>query len=166
MNETIKCCTYMLYVSYHSVSLCSLGIAKTVISWFMKSCFAVKYIIYHSGVHEFTPRFQWGYKYYFCSFCVQCFVGLCQSFFLFVFLVFVYRRFKTVGLLPFGIFKISACKRITETKDFNLTCRYIDDILSIDNLNFANWILLIYPKELEKIEFDTNGNLSTRMQNK
>jgi hypothetical protein len=31
-----------------------------------------------------------------------------------------------------------------EAKAFNVTFRYIDDAMSINNLNFANWIPLIY----------------------
>jgi hypothetical protein len=43
---------------------------------------------------------------------------------------------------------------------------YIDDVLSINNPNFANWIPLILPKELEikatkvldiYLKFDNNG---------
>jgi len=34
-------------------------------------------------------------------------------------------------------------QKITEAKTFNLTFRYINDVLSINNLNFANWIPLI-----------------------
>ena len=40
-------------------------------------------------------------------------------------------------------------KIITEVKDYNLTFRYINDVLLINNENFAVWISLIYPKELE-----------------
>ena len=36
----------------------------------------------------------------------------------------------------------------TETKALNLTFVYIDDVLSINNPNFVNWIPLIYPKNL------------------
>jgi len=36
--------------------------------------------------------------------------------------------------------------RNTEDKTINLTSRYIDDVLSINNSTFANWIPLIYPK--------------------
>jgi hypothetical protein len=32
---------------------------------------------------------------------------------------------------------------------FNHTFRYIDDVLSINNHNFHNYVLLIYPDELE-----------------
>ena len=40
-------------------------------------------------------------------------------------------------------------KKIKETRLFNLTYRYIDDVLSINNADFSNWIPLIYPPELE-----------------
>ena len=30
---------------------------------------------------------------------------------------------------------------------FNLTYRYIDNVLSINNQNFADWILSIYPQK-------------------
>jgi hypothetical protein len=32
---------------------------------------------------------------------------------------------------------------------FNFTCRYIDDVLSINNSRFAEFLPLIYPPELE-----------------
>jgi hypothetical protein len=44
--------------------------------------------------------------------------------------------------------KLNQNKKITEVKAFNLTFRYIDDVLSINNPNFTNWIPLIFPKEL------------------
>jgi hypothetical protein len=31
----------------------------------------------------------------------------------------------------------------------NDTFRYIDDVLSINNPNFANWVPVIYPQKLE-----------------
>jgi hypothetical protein len=34
-------------------------------------------------------------------------------------------------------------RRFTEAKAFNFTFRYTDDVLSINNLKFANWIPLI-----------------------
>jgi hypothetical protein len=40
-------------------------------------------------------------------------------------------------------------KMITESKAFNLTFKYIDDALSINNQKLANWIHSIYHKELE-----------------
>jgi hypothetical protein len=36
------------------------------------------------------------------------------------------------------------------TVSFNHTFRYIDDILSINNHNFHNFVHLIYPDELER----------------
>ena len=39
-------------------------------------------------------------------------------------------------------------QKITEAKSPNLTFVYIDDILSINNPHFPNWIPLIYPKKL------------------
>ena len=40
-------------------------------------------------------------------------------------------------------------KKNTEAKAFNLTFRFTDDVLSIHRSNLANWIPLIYPKDLE-----------------
>ena len=40
-------------------------------------------------------------------------------------------------------------KQNTDTKAFNLTFRYIDDVLQINNPNFVNCILLIYHKDIE-----------------
>ena len=72
--------------------------------------------------------------------------------------------------------------KIKEAESFNLTYRYIDDVLSINNPSFAAWIPSIYPPELEikettdttcstsfldlHLEFDTNGHLSTKIYNK
>lgn len=36
----------------------------------------------------------------------------------------------------------------TEAKAFKSTSRYIDDIMSINNPNFANLILLIHPQKI------------------
>jgi hypothetical protein len=38
---------------------------------------------------------------------------------------------------------------IHEARAFNLTYRYIDDVLSINNSRFAEFLPLIYPPELE-----------------
>ena len=73
-------------------------------------------------------------------------------------------------------------KKIKEARSFNFTYRYIDDVLSINNPNFSNWISLIYPPELEikettdtassasfldlYLEFDASGHLSTRIYDK
>jgi hypothetical protein len=40
-------------------------------------------------------------------------------------------------------------KKIHEVRAFNFTYRYIDDVLSINNPRFAEFLLLIYPPELE-----------------
>jgi hypothetical protein len=66
-------------------------------------------------------------------------------------------------------------QKITEAKSPNLTFVYIDDILSINDPHFTNWIPLIYPQTIEIKEttetasfssfldiyltFDTNGEL-------
>ena len=73
-------------------------------------------------------------------------------------------------------------KKIREARSFNFTYRYIDDVLSINNPDFSNWISLIYPSELEIkettdtassasfldifLEFDSSGHLSTRIYDK
>ena len=69
-----------------------------------------------------------------------------------------------------------------DARSFNLTYRYIDDVLSINNPSFAEWIPSIYPPELEikettestcstsfldlHLEFDTSGHLSTKIYDK
>ena len=40
-------------------------------------------------------------------------------------------------------------KKIHEARSFNFTYRYIDDVLSINNSRFAEFLPLIYPPELE-----------------
>jgi hypothetical protein len=40
-------------------------------------------------------------------------------------------------------------KKIHEARAFNFTYRYIDDVLSINNPRFAEFLPLIYPPELE-----------------
>ena len=73
-------------------------------------------------------------------------------------------------------------KKIKEARSFNFTYRYIDDVLSINNPHFSDWLPLIYPPELEikettdtassasfldlYLEIDTNGQLSTRIYDK
>ena len=65
---------------------------------------------------------------------------------------------------------------------FNLTFRYIDDVLSLNNPKFNDYIDVIYPKELEikdttdapkwanyldlHLEFDEDGKLFTRLYDK
>ena len=69
-----------------------------------------------------------------------------------------------------------------EAISFNFTCRYIDDVLSINNTRFAECLPLIYPPELEVkettdtassasfmdlyLEFDDNDQLSTKIYDK
>ena len=40
-------------------------------------------------------------------------------------------------------------KKIHEARVFNFTYRYIDDVLSINNSRFAEFLPLIYPPEME-----------------
>jgi hypothetical protein len=42
-------------------------------------------------------------------------------------------------------------KKIHEVRAFNFTNRYIDDVLSINNPRFAEFLPLIYPPDLEII---------------
>ena len=64
---------------------------------------------------------------------------------------------------------------------FNLTFRYIDDVLSLNNPKFNNYIDVIYPKELDikdttdapkwanyldHLEFDEDGKLFRRLYDK
>jgi hypothetical protein len=65
---------------------------------------------------------------------------------------------------------------------FNFSYRYIDDVLSINNTRFAEFLPLIYPPELEAkettdtassasfldlyLEFDDSGQLSTKIYDK
>ena len=73
-------------------------------------------------------------------------------------------------------------KKIHEARAFNFIYRYIDDVLSINNPRFAEFLPLIYPPELEikettdtsssasfldlYLEFDDSGQLSTKMFDK
>ena len=60
---------------------------------------------------------------------------------------------------------------------FNFTYRYIDDVLSINNSSFAEFLSLIYPPETTDtassasfldlyLEFDDSGQLSTKIYDK
>jgi hypothetical protein len=49
--------------------------------------------------------------------------------------------------------------KIHEARAFNFTYRYIDDVLSINNSRFAEFLPLIYPPELEVKE--TTGTASS-----
>ena len=93
--------------------------------------------------------------------------------------------FNIAQVNSFGLFLYSydteflqeLVKNIKEARSFNLTCRYIDDVLSVNNPSFCRWIPSIYPSELEikettestcftsfldlHLEFDPGGHLST-----
>jgi hypothetical protein len=78
--------------------------------------------------------------------------------------------------------KLVKDKKIHEVRAFNFTNRYIDDVLSINNSRFAEFLPLIYPPELEVkettdiassassldvyLEFDDSGQLSTKIYDK
>ena len=73
-------------------------------------------------------------------------------------------------------------KKIREARTFNFADRYIDDILSINDSRFAEFLPLIYPPELEVkdttdtascasfldffLKFDDSGQLSTKIYDK
>ena len=73
-------------------------------------------------------------------------------------------------------------KKIHKGRAFNFTYRYIDDVLSINNSRFAEFLPLIYPPELKAkettdtassasfldlyLEFDDSGQLSTKIYDK
>jgi hypothetical protein len=75
--------------------------------------------------------------------------------------------------------KLVKDKKIHDARAFNFTYRYIDDVLSINDSKFAEFLPLIYPPELEVkettdtassasfldwfLEFDDSGQLSTKM---
>ena len=88
-------------------------------------------------------------------------------------------------LLSFNLWllqKLVKDKKIHEARAFNFTYRYIDDVLSINNSRFAEFLPLIYPPELEVkettdtassasyldlyLEFDDSGQLSTKIYDK
>ena len=78
--------------------------------------------------------------------------------------------------------KLVKDKKIHEARAFNFTYRYIDDVLSINNSRFAEFLPLLYPPELEVkettdsassasfldlyLEFDDSGQLSTKIYDK
>jgi hypothetical protein len=47
--------------------------------------------------------------------------------------------------------KLVKNKKIHEARAFNFTYRYIDDVLSINNSRFAEFLPLIYPPELFEV---------------
>ena len=73
--------------------------------------------------------------------------------------------------------KLVKDKKMHEARAFNFTYRYIDDVLSINNSRFAEFLPLIYPPELAVkettdtassasfldlyLEFDNSGQIST-----
>ena len=66
-------------------------------------------------------------------------------------------------------------KKIHEARAFNFTYRYIDDVLSINNSRFAEFLPLIYPPELETtdtasfasfLDLYLSGQLSTKIYDK
>jgi hypothetical protein len=73
-------------------------------------------------------------------------------------------------------------RKIHEARAFNFTYRYTDDVLSINNPRFAEFLPLIYPPELEikettdtassasfldlYLEFDDSGQLSSKIYDK
>jgi hypothetical protein len=54
--------------------------------------------------------------------------------------------------------KLVKDKKIHEARAFNFTYRYIDDVLSINNSRFAEFLPLIYPPELEVKETTDTGS--------
>jgi hypothetical protein len=78
--------------------------------------------------------------------------------------------------------KLVKNKKIHEARAFNFTYRFIDDVLSVNNSRFAEFLPLIYPPELEVKEttytassasfldlypeFDDSGQLSTKIYDK
>ena len=53
-------------------------------------------------------------------------------------------------------------KKIHEARAFNFTYRYIDDILSINNPRFAEFLSLLYPPELEIKETTDTASWTTQ----
>jgi hypothetical protein len=78
--------------------------------------------------------------------------------------------------------KLVKDKKIHEARAFNFTYRFIDDVLSINNSRFAEFLPLIYPPELEVkettdtasfasfldlyLEFDDSSQISTKIYDK
>jgi hypothetical protein len=83
-----------------------------------------------------------------------------------------FNSFSAICLLDFG----------SVLEAINFTYRYIDDLLSINNSRFAEFLPLIYPPELEVketidtassasfldlyLKFDDSGQLSTKIYDK
>ena len=78
--------------------------------------------------------------------------------------------------------KLVKDKKIHEARAFNFTYRYIDDLLSINNSRFAEFLPLIYPPEQEVkettdtassasfldlyLKFDDSGQIGTKIYDK
>jgi hypothetical protein len=78
--------------------------------------------------------------------------------------------------------KLVKDKKIHAARVFNFTYRHIDDVLSINNSRFAEFLPLIYPPELEVkettdtassasfldlyLEFDASGQISSKIYDK
>jgi hypothetical protein len=78
--------------------------------------------------------------------------------------------------------KLVKDKKIHAARVFNFTYRHIDDVLSINNSRFAEFLPLIYPPELEfkettdtassasfldlYLEFDASGQISSKIYDK
>jgi hypothetical protein len=63
-------------------------------------------------------------------------------------LLHMFGKFMILKLKSF-LQKLVKDKRIHEARAFNFTYRYIDDVLSINNSRFSEFLPLIYPPELE-----------------
>ena len=108
-----------------------------------------------------------------------------------IFVSFGGTLFQQVVGIPMGtncaplladLLKLVKDKKIHEARAFNFTYRYIDDVLSINNSRFAEFLPLIYPPELKVkettdttssasffnlyLEFDDSGQLSTKIYDK
>jgi hypothetical protein len=118
-----------------------------------------------------------------------------------IFVSFGGRLFQQVGGIPMGtnyallladlffysyesefLQKLVKDKKIHEIRAFNFTYRYIDDVLSLNNSRFADFLPLIYPPELEVkettdtvssasfldlyLEIDDSGQFSTKIYDK
>ena len=57
--------------------------------------------------------------------------------------------------------KYSKTKRMADTLAFNHTFNYVYDVLTINNLDFGNWIPLIYNEELEIKEITETADSSS-----
>ena len=106
-----------------------------------------------------------------------------------VFFILLYLAYKVYDCYDFYIHTkqnlLKNCCGIKTKKlavSFNLTYRYIDDVLSINNHNFHNYVHLIYPEELDikdttesdrsasyldiLLNIDSNGRLTTTLYDK